>query len=78
MSDFASWPCEEIPARLVAEMRRNDGLAPVDLERFWADDAVAHRDPFGADIPQVPLGIRMGNQCVFDELGAEEDMWRYR
>ena len=78
MTDFASWPHDEIPARLVAQMRRHDGLAPVDLERFWADDAAAHKDPFGNDIPQVPLGIRMGNQCVFDELGVDEDMWRYR
>ncbi len=51
-------------------------LAPVDLDRFWADDAVALADPFGAHIPQCPLGIRMDPWCVFDELGVEEDLWR--
>jgi len=74
---FKAWPREAIPARLVAEMRRNDGLAPVDIERFWADQEVAAKDPFGEDIPQVPLGVLMGGQCVFDELGVEEDTWRY-
>ena len=67
----------ESAAQLVAEMRANDGLAPVDLERFWADQEAAARDPFGKDIPQVPLGIMMSGECVFDELGVEEDAWRY-
>ncbi|MGH7144813.1 MAG: hypothetical protein ACREJ2_11900 [Planctomycetota bacterium] len=53
-----------------------DGLAPVDLARFWADDALARRDPFGADIPQIPLGIHMGSEAVFDELGIAEDWHR--
>ncbi len=61
---------------LVEETRRNDGLAPVDLERFWADQDVAAGEPFG-DIPQVPLGAILTTECVFDELGVEEDMWRY-
>ncbi len=62
---------------LVAETQRHDGLAPVDLERFWADQAVAAKDPFGANIPQVPLGIMMSGECVYDELGIAEDYWRY-
>ena len=52
-------------------------LAPVDLERFWADQAVAIADPFGEDIPQVPLGVMMSGECVFDELGVREDHRRY-
>ncbi len=52
-------------------------LPPVDLDRFWADQEVALADPFGAHIPQVPLGIMMSGECVFDELGIEEDAWRY-
>ncbi len=51
-------------------------LAAVDLDRFWADQAVAIADPFGEHIPQCPLGIFMGDWCVFDELGVEEDLWR--
>ena len=48
----------------------------VDIERFWADDAVAHEDPFGAHIPQVPLGIRMSYECVFSEMGYPFDLGR--
>lgn len=63
-------------AVLVAETRANGGLAPVDLQRFWADDALAQQDPFGAKIPQVALGIRMGSEATFDELGVPEDWHR--
>lgn len=62
---------------LVEEMYRHDGLAPVDLERFWNDQAIAAKDPFGADVPQVPLGVLMNGECVYDELGIPEDYWRY-
>ena len=62
---------------LLAETRKHDGLAPVDLERFWADQAMAMADPFGAHIPQVPLGVLMSGECVYDELGIPEDYWRY-
>lgn len=78
MTDFASWPRDEIPARLVAEAHRNDGLAPVDLDRFWADDAKAKQDPFADDCPQVPLGIGMSWECAFAELGIEYDAWHYQ
>jgi uroporphyrinogen decarboxylase len=61
-----------IAQELVAQTRANNGLAPVDLERFWADQAVAIADPFGPHIPQVPLGIRMSHECVFAELGIPE------
>jgi uroporphyrinogen decarboxylase len=61
-----------LAANLVAQMRAADGLAPVNLEQFWADQTRAIADPFGADIPQVPLGIRMGRECVFDELNIPE------
>ena len=62
---------------LLAETRAAGGLAPVDLERFWADQAVARADPFGAHIPQVPLGAICTGECVFDELGIEQDSFRY-
>lgn len=61
---------------LVREMRANGGLAPLDVERFWADQEISRKDPFGAHIPQVALGIMMSHECVFDELGHKEDMWR--
>lgn len=66
-----------IARSLVEEAHRHDGLAPVDLDHFWADQAVAAKNPFGTNIPQVPLGIAMSGECVFDELGIPEDYWRY-
>lgn len=67
---------KDAPAALVAAARARGGLAPVDTERFWADQELARKDPFG-DIPQVPLGIMMSSECVFAELGIPEDYWRY-
>jgi uroporphyrinogen decarboxylase len=62
---------------LLKETRVHNGLAPLDLDRFWADHQLASADPFSPDIPQVPLGIMMGGECVYDELGVPEDYWRY-
>lgn len=50
---------------------RSPYLFPVDLERFWEDDAASHGKWFSTDKPQVPLGIRMPPTCVWDELGLE-------
>ena len=62
---------------LVAEMRSNDGLAPVDIERFWADQEIADDDPFGGSIAQVPIGELVTAECVFEELGIEQDWYRH-
>jgi len=64
--------------QLLAETRDNGGLAPVDIKQFWADQDEANKDPFGADIPQVPLGAICNWECVFDELGVAQDWWRYQ
>lgn len=51
-------------------------MLPVDLEKFWADDEIAHLDNcFCKEAPQVALGIRMSDECVFSELGEEGDFW---
>lgn len=63
---------------LVRKAHSNDGLAPVDLDRFWADQAVARANPFGTDIPQVPLGAICNWECVFAELGIKQNWKRYR
>ncbi|MCF7837373.1 MAG: hypothetical protein K9N49_01965 [Candidatus Marinimicrobia bacterium] len=63
--------------RLLADTRANQGLAPVDLEAFWRDQEIARADPFGADIPQVPLGAICNWECIFDELGIAQDWWRF-
>lgn len=63
--------------KLVRKAHANNGLAPVDLERFWADQKIARSNPFGRDIPQVPLGAICNSECVFAELGIEQDTRRY-
>ena len=62
---------------LVRQAHANNGLAPLDTEKFWADQAVAAADPFGRRIPQVALGITMYGDAVYDELGIPEDCYRY-
>ncbi|MFU8779774.1 MAG: uroporphyrinogen decarboxylase family protein [Kiritimatiellia bacterium] len=62
---------------LLAETQANGGLAPVDLEQFWQDQKVARANPFGADIPQVPLGAICNWECIFEELGIAQDWWRF-
>lgn len=48
-----------------------------ELERFWANDELAHRNNCFAEAPQVALGIRMSDECVFAELGEEGEPWAY-
>ena len=62
---------------LLEETRRAGGLAPVDLERFWAEETLGHRDPFSPANPRVPSWLSLNDLCVFDELGVPEDMWRW-
>ncbi|MCC6679778.1 MAG: hypothetical protein IT445_02645 [Phycisphaeraceae bacterium] len=71
--DFLQPQQKKLVDDLLSQMQSHDGLAPVDLDRFWADQEPAMRDPFAADIPQVPLGAFCTWECVFAELGIEED-----
>ena len=63
--------------KLVSKAHANNGLAPVDLDRFWADQKVAMSNPFGKDIPQVPFGAICNWECVFAEMGIEQQWTRY-
>jgi uroporphyrinogen decarboxylase len=65
-----------LAAGLVAEAHAQGGLAPVDLERFWADQDRAARDPFDPLARQVPLGPLASHECVFSELGLAPDWYR--
>lgn len=48
----------------------------VDLDQFWHDDEQAHRNnTFFAQSPQIALGIRMSDECVFAELDEPGDPW---
>jgi len=53
-------------------------MLDLDIKRFWEDDALAHEENcFSKKAPQVALGIRMSNECVFAELGEEGSPWGY-
>ncbi len=56
----------------VAKAQAHGGLAPVDLDRFWTDQAKAQANPWADDCPQVPLGIGMTYECLLGELGLPE------
>ncbi|MBQ2957038.1 MAG: hypothetical protein IJE08_11315 [Clostridia bacterium] len=47
----------------------------VDLDKFWKDDEIAHRDNCFYRGNQVALGIRMSDECVFSELEVEGTPW---
>ena len=53
-------------------------MLDLDIEQFWKDDELAHKDNcFSKEAPQVALGIRMSDECVFAELGEEGEPWGY-
>lgn len=62
---------------LLRDTRANGGLAPLDLPQFWRDREIAAADPFGEGIPQCAFGAVLTWECVFDELGVEQDWWRF-
>lgn len=69
---------ESLVEQLVRETEANGGLAPVDLEKFWVDQKIAIGDPFGKNIPQMPLTTwMMWRDNIYDELGIPEDGLRY-
>lgn len=53
------------------------GMQKIELDtaRFWRDDAPAHGNNCFNASPQVALGIRMSDECVFAELGEEGTPW---
>ncbi len=53
-------------------------MLDLDIEQFWRDDELAHKENcFSKEAPQVALGIRMSDECVFAELGEEGNPWGY-
>lgn len=67
----------ETAEAFVAQAHAHGGLAPLDVEQFWKDQEIAVADPFGQHIPQVAFGAILNWECVFAELGIEQDWWRY-
>jgi uroporphyrinogen decarboxylase len=60
----------------VKEIKDPNGLAMLDVDRFWKDDKKAHDLIWSEDCPQMPLGIGMSWECPFEELGLKEDWHR--
>ncbi len=50
-------------------------MIDLDVAQFWKDDEIAHRDNCFHNGPQVALGIRMSDECVYDELGEPGHPW---
>ena len=50
-------------------------MKELNVDQFWADDLLAHQNNCFNQSPQIPLGIRMSDECVFDELGEEGTPW---
>src|SRR4030042_4586830 len=51
------------------------GVPPVDVQSVWAATDAPLRDPFSPACVQLPMGIVMSDECVFDELGIAPQ-WR--
>ena len=50
----------------------------LDIEQFWKDEELTHQENcFSKAAPQVALGIRMSEECVFAELGEDGQPWGY-
>lgn len=50
----------------------------LNIEQFWKDEDRSHEgNCFAKSNPQVALGIRMSDECVFAELGEDGQPWGY-
>lgn len=53
-------------------------MLELDIKKIWQDDELAHKENcFYEKAPQVALGIRMSDECVFVKLGEKGDHWGY-
>ena len=50
-------------------------MSDFNMDLFWKEDEIAHRDNCFYKGSQVALGIRMSDECVFAELGVEGNPW---
>lgn len=50
-------------------------MIDLDMDQFWRDDAKAHENNCFVNGPQIALGIRMSDECVFSELDEEGTPW---
>lgn len=59
--------------QIVSEHKR--GPIELDMDDFWKQNAQAYENAFSSK--RMPLGINMNWECVFDELGLEENHYKY-
>jgi len=51
-------------------------MLKVDIDRFWQANDISMKDNcFNPEATQVAMGIRMAEECVFDELGEKGAPW---
>lgn len=67
----------QIAEKFVEEEFKNDKQADVNLEQFWTDQEASLKDTFSFSNPQMPLGAICNWECVFAELGFEQDHKKY-
>lgn len=61
----------------IRKSKGSDGLARVDIEKFWSDQEEAIKNPWTKTSRHVPLGMaRMSIECVWTELGEPDDWHR--
>lgn len=56
-------------------IRGGSAVKELNVDQFWADDHLAHQNNCFNQSAQIPLGIRMSDECVFAELGVEGTPW---
>jgi len=80
MSEFKEFLPDHVAKAksIVEEAHSNNGLARVDIEKFWKDQDEAAKNPFSKEIKQIPLNVFYSSEVVFDELCIPEDFWRYQ
>ena len=52
-------------------------MSDLNLDLFWKEDELAHKNNCFYKANQVALGIRMSDECVFAELQEEGNPWGY-
>ncbi len=63
------------PACIRTGEQVEEKMAGLDVDLFWHHDELAHQNNCFNSAPQVALGIRMSDECVFAELGEEGTPW---
>jgi len=61
--------------KIYKDLVKKNNLAKINLEKFWADQEEAIKNPWSKNIPQVPMGIHMELECIQTELEIKVDLY---